>query len=123
MEVDDMLQERHNLSDFLKQQLERASRRMKRTADEKRSFREFQVGEQVLLKLQPYVQKSLVRRPYPKLSFKYFGPYTVLDRYGSVAYKLELPAHSDIHPVFHVSQLKTYVPNHTPVFTDLPTQL
>jgi ribosomal protein L21E len=74
MEVDDMLQERHNLSDFLKQQLERASRRMKRTADEKRSFREFQVGEQVLLKLQPYVQKSLVRRPYPKLSFKYFGP-------------------------------------------------
>jgi hypothetical protein len=47
----------------------------------------------------------------------------VLDRYGSVAYKLDLPSSSDIHPVFHVSHLKTYVPDHTLVFTDLPTQL
>jgi hypothetical protein len=61
--VDEMLQERNNLSEFLKLQLDRATRRMKRTADAKRSFREFQIGEQVLLKLQPYVQQSVVRRP------------------------------------------------------------
>jgi ribosomal protein L21E len=121
--VDEMLQERNNLSEFLKLQLDRATRRMKRTADAKRSFREFQIGEQVLLKLQPYVQQSVVRRPYPKLSFKYFGPYTVLAKYGSVAYKLELPSTSEVHPVFHVSQLKSYVPDHTPVFTELPTPL
>jgi hypothetical protein len=76
-----------------------------------------------LLKLQPYVQKSVVHRPYPNLSFKYFGPFNVLERYGSVAYKLELPTDSQVHPVFHVSQLKSYVPDHTPVFTELPTPL
>lgn len=96
---------------------------MKHTADAKRSFRDFQVGEQVLLKLQPYVQQSVVRRQYPKLSFKYFGPYTLLERYGTVAYKLDLPVGSQVHPVFHVSQLKTYIPDHTPVFRDLPIPL
>lgn len=84
---------------------------------------EFQIGEHVLLKLQPNVQKSVVHRPYPKLSFKYFGPYSVLARYGSVAYKLDLPVDSQVHPVFHVSQLKTFVPDHTPVYTELPTPL
>lgn len=122
-DVLELIQERNNLSDFLKQQLARASKCMKKNADARRSFREFQVGEQVLLKLQPYVQKSVVHRPYPKLSFKYFGPFNVLERYGSVAYKLELPTDSQVHPVFHVSQLKSYVPDHTPVFTELPTAL
>jgi hypothetical protein len=122
-DVDELLQHRHTFSDFLQQQLARATRRMKQSADQKRSFREFQIGEQVLLKLQPYVKHSVVRRKYPKLSFKYFGPYTVLERYGTVAYKLELPSTSQVHPVFHVSQLKSYIPDHTPVFQELPTPL
>lgn len=102
----------------LKDNLARAQNRMKQLADRHRVDRQFQVGEQVLLKLQPYAQSSVVNRPYPKLAFKFFGPFAVLQRVGSAAYRLKLPDGCLIHPVFHVSQLKPFTPNYTPVFAD-----
>ena len=77
------------------------------------------MGEQVLLKLQPYTQSSLVNRPCPKLALNFFGPLRILERFGEVAYKLDLPSYNAINQVFHVSQLKTYTPDFTPVFADL----
>jgi hypothetical protein len=88
---------------------------MKAYADKQRTECRFMVGEQVLLNLQPYAQQSVVNRRCPKLSYKYLGPYTVLDQIGAVSYKLQLPSNAKVHPVFHVSQLKPFVPKYTPV--------
>jgi hypothetical protein len=93
---------------------------MKLMAYKKRTDFQFQVGDQVLLKLQPYTQSTVANRPYPKLAYKYFRPYKVLERIGQVAYRLELPGNAMIHPVFHLSQLKQFTPDYTPVYETLP---
>jgi hypothetical protein len=107
---------------LLRQHLSRAQDRMKRQADKGRSEREFQVGDRVFLKLQPYVQSSLAPWAHQKLAFKFFGPYSILQRIGKVAYRLDLPASATIHPVFHVSQLKQAVGDQV-VSSSLPDDL
>jgi hypothetical protein len=76
------------------------------------------VGDWVFLKLQPFVQQSVARRSNRKLSSKFFGPYLITQKVGLVAYKLQLPASSHIHPVVHVSQLKKALPPDTLVSPD-----
>ena len=61
------------------------------------------MGDKVFLKLRPYKQKSLAAHPNEKLSERFYGPYTVLERIGAVAYNLALPPTSNIHLVFHIS--------------------
>ena len=54
-----------------------------------------------------------------KLSPKYYGPYKVFQKIGTMAYKLELPASSQVHLVFHVSCLKKVIGDKIPVQTIL----
>jgi hypothetical protein len=93
---------------------------MKLLTDQKRQDFGFSVGDQVLLKLQPYTQSTLASKPYPKLAYKYYGPYTILERVGAVAYRLQLPEGALIHNVFHISQLKPFSADYTPVYDCLP---
>jgi hypothetical protein len=68
---------------------------------------------------------SVVKMSYCKLAIKFFRPYKILDKIGTPTYKLELLANSQVHPVFHVSQLKPHTTDYTPTFTPLsePIQL
>ena len=55
-----------------------------------------------------------------KLSPKYYGPYKVLQKIGTMSYKLELLASSRVHPIFHVSCLKKVIGENLPVQTTFP---
>ena len=71
------------------------------------------MGDHVFLKMMSKkgVVKFYKRR---KLSPRYIGPFEILDRVGTVAYRLALPPSlSGVHEVFHVSMLRKYTPNST----------
>ncbi|GJY46335.1 putative reverse transcriptase domain-containing protein [Tanacetum coccineum] len=75
-------------------------------ADLKHKLMEFQVGDRVMLKVSPW--KGVVHfGKWGKLNHRYVGPFKVLEKVGSVAYKLDLPQElSRVHSTFHVSKLK-----------------
>jgi hypothetical protein len=118
--VDTQLRDRTKVLTLLKEHLHHAQNRMKTYADKHRSDRQFSIGDWVYLRLQPYRQKSLALRKNLKLSPRFFGPFKVLSRVGTVAYRLDLPSESRLHPVFHVSCLKKKLGQSTFPLSSLP---
>ena len=78
-------------------------------ADRRRRPLEFAAGDHVFLRVTRTtgVGRALYSR---KLSHKFLGPYQITRRIGPVAYEIALPPQlANLHPVFHVSQLRKYV--------------
>ncbi|MCI33833.1 putative retrotransposon gag protein, partial [Trifolium medium] len=83
--------------------------------DKKRKNVEFNEGDHVFLRVPPTtgIGRALRSR---KLTPRFIGPYQILGRVGKVAYRIVLPPSlSNLHNVFHVSQLRKYVPDPTHV--------
>ncbi|GJY56092.1 putative reverse transcriptase domain-containing protein [Tanacetum coccineum] len=95
----------------IKQRIQAARDRQKSYANLKRKPIEFQVGDRVMIKVSPW--KGVVSfGKHGKLNPRYVGPFKVLEKVGSVAYKLELPQElSRVYNTFHVSNLKKFSAN------------
>ncbi|KAK8655193.1 hypothetical protein V6N13_107783 [Hibiscus sabdariffa] len=97
----ELIQETENTVRLIRDRLKQAFDRQKSYADRRRKDIEFAVGDQVFLKVSPW-KKVLRFGRKGKLSPRFIGPYRILERVGTVAYRLELPHQlSRIHNVFH----------------------
>src|SRR5437667_3934318 len=72
--------------------------------DAKHKRVEYKVGDKVWL----LSSNIHTQRPSKKLDWKRLGPYPILERIGTHAYRLHLPPSLRIHPVFHISLLDCY---------------
>ena len=105
----DIIQETEEKVRLIRERLRTAQSRQKSYADVRRRALEFQVGDQVILKVSP--SKGIVRfGTKGKLSPRYVGPFPVIARVGKLSYRIDLPqSMRGVHNVFHVSMLQKYL--------------
>ncbi|GJQ89948.1 putative reverse transcriptase domain-containing protein [Tanacetum coccineum] len=90
----------------IKSRIQAAHDRQKSYADVRSKPLEFQVGDKVMLKFLSW--KGVIRfGKWGKLNPRYIGPFKVLAKVRTIAYRLELPQQlSKVHSTFYVSNLK-----------------
>ncbi|GKC46790.1 putative reverse transcriptase domain-containing protein [Tanacetum coccineum] len=90
----------------IKQRIQAARDRQKSYADVRCKPLEFQVRDKVMLKVSPW-KGVICFGKRGKLNPRYIGPFKILAKLGTVAYRLELPQQlSRIHSTFHISNMK-----------------
>nr|KYP34488.1 Retrotransposable element Tf2 [Cajanus cajan] len=99
---------------MIQEKLRMTQSRQKSYVDKRRRPLEFQEGNHVFLKVTPTTGIGRVMKS-KKLTPRFIGPYQILRKIGPVAYQISLPPFlSNLHNVFHVSQLRKYIsdPSH-----------
>ncbi|GJU32106.1 putative reverse transcriptase domain-containing protein [Tanacetum coccineum] len=101
----------------IKSRIQAARDRKKSDADKRRKPLEFQVEDKVMLKVSPW--KGVIRfGKRGKLNLHYTGPFKILAKVGTVAYRLKLPEQlSRVHSTFHIFNLKKYLSDETLVIS------
>jgi hypothetical protein len=102
----DILQEAEKQVRMVRENLRIVQSRQKSYVDHRRRELSFEVGHYVYLKVSPMrgLRQFKVRG---KLTSRFIGPFKIVEKRCEVAYQLELlPQMSDVHDMFHVSQLK-----------------
>ncbi|GJR62461.1 reverse transcriptase domain-containing protein [Tanacetum coccineum] len=90
----------------IKNRIQAARDRQKSYANRRRKPLEYEVGDKVILKVSPW--KGVIRfGKQGKLNPRYIGPFKILAKVGTLAYRLELLEKlRRVHSTFHVSNLK-----------------
>ncbi|GKD40320.1 putative reverse transcriptase domain-containing protein [Tanacetum coccineum] len=90
----------------IKKRIQAARDRQKSYTDKRRKPLEFEVRDKATLKVLPW--KGVIRfGKRGKLNPRYIGSFKILNRVGTLAYRLELPIRLNrVHSTFHVSNLK-----------------
>ncbi|GAU48856.1 hypothetical protein TSUD_288630 [Trifolium subterraneum] len=105
----DIVQETTEKIRMIREKMKASQSRQKSYHDKNRKDVEFQEGDHVLLRVTSTtgVGRALKSK---KLTSKFIGPYQISERIGKVAYRIAFPITlSNLHDVFHVSQLRKYV--------------
>ena len=106
----------------IRNRLKIAQDRQKSYADNRMRDLEFQVGDQVFLRISPWKGVLRFRKKW-KLSPRYMGPYEIVERIGEVAHRLKLQLElARIDDVFHVYMLRKYIADPSHVLRDQPVE-
>jgi hypothetical protein len=102
----DIIEEAETIVRHVQENMKAVKSRQENYANKRRRPLAFEVGDQVYLRDSPMkgVKRFGVKE---KLAPRYIGPFPILEKCGTVTYKLNLsPSLAGVHDIFHVSQLK-----------------